>query len=537
MLSNNLNINISSKKLNIDYTKFLSYINWNNFITSSIVELCLLLLILNFFLIIIIKSNKFNNFLKKILNFINYLSYIFLTILSFFKFLNTIKLNNSLDNYWFYSLKLKNNQKLWSNGFCSYLFYNNTVLGDCLIFLSFFIGFICLCILGFKSVTYKLQNILLFSVFGLLTTIMCSTDNLLIMFIMFELLFLPTIYYVYKLTYSKKSDKSINYLVYWTLFGSFCCAMAIMYIYSVTETLNYTKLLSFNFSNLEKNTLYVLFLFGFGVKMPLVPFSSWLLKIHVESSVGFSIFLSGFLVKTAVYCFYICSFFFQTEGNKFLTLCFVILTIYESSINMWTQVDLKKLIAWATIQEMALIVAFLIIGNQQICYLSTIFILMHGILSAIMFFLVEIISNKIQTRSLLELQGLGSYFNDIKLYIWMQLIVFLGFPLTVKFLIEVQVLIIMWNAGPSICIFICIVLSVFGGIGFFKNMISIMYGIRPRTNEKISNKYALDYVTNTPYQDIDNPSYTNRYMSKSQKNILNSLVILLIFINFLVFLL
>lgn len=39
---------------------------------------------------------------------------------------------------------------------------------------------------------------------------------------------------------------------------------------------------------------------GFSVKVPLWPFSSWLLKAHVEASTEFSILLSGYLVKFGV---------------------------------------------------------------------------------------------------------------------------------------------------------------------------------------------------------------------------------------------
>ncbi len=41
-------------------------------------------------------------------------------------------------------------------------------------------------------------------------------------------------------------------------------------------------------------------LVGFAIKVPLWPFSSWLLKAHVEASTEFSILLSGYLVKFGV---------------------------------------------------------------------------------------------------------------------------------------------------------------------------------------------------------------------------------------------
>lgn len=39
---------------------------------------------------------------------------------------------------------------------------------------------------------------------------------------------------------------------------------------------------------------------GFAVKVPVWPCTSWLLKVHVEASSEFSIYLSGFLVKVGV---------------------------------------------------------------------------------------------------------------------------------------------------------------------------------------------------------------------------------------------
>lgn len=41
-------------------------------------------------------------------------------------------------------------------------------------------------------------------------------------------------------------------------------------------------------------------LIGLGVKIPIWPFHFWLTKTHVEAPTYFSIYLSGFLVKTAI---------------------------------------------------------------------------------------------------------------------------------------------------------------------------------------------------------------------------------------------
>ena len=76
------------------------------------------------------------------------------------------------------------------------------------------------------------------------------------MFLCFEFLFLPTMYFVHKLGYSKKIDKANEILFYWTLFGSFLVLCALIYIYSTYNTLNYTLLQQKQFSYLESKLLF-----------------------------------------------------------------------------------------------------------------------------------------------------------------------------------------------------------------------------------------------------------------------------------------
>jgi NADH-quinone oxidoreductase subunit M len=71
-------------------------------------------------------------------------------------------------------------------------------------------------------------------------------------------------------------------------------------ILGVNSMLNLTETFFF-FSQKEIFILSLLFFVGFGVKIPVWPFHYWLTRVHVEASTGFSIFLSGFLVKAAVF--------------------------------------------------------------------------------------------------------------------------------------------------------------------------------------------------------------------------------------------
>ncbi|MCA9496482.1 MAG: hypothetical protein KC589_06055 [Nanoarchaeota archaeon] len=74
---------------------------------------------------------------------------------------------------------------------------------------------------------------------------------------------------------------------------------------------------------------------------------------------------------------------------------------------MWSSSDIKRLIAFATIQEMNLILSFyLILPNTSHTFVN-IFLIMHGILSGLMFFLVDQVQKRFQTRNLVALGGLS----------------------------------------------------------------------------------------------------------------------------------
>lgn len=60
----------------------------------------------------------------------------------------------------------------------------------------------------------------------------------------------------------------------------------------------------------------------------------WLTKTHVEAPAGFSMYLSGFLVKTAVYAFYKFSnsLGYELETFIFVTIC--AFGVADSSLKM-----------------------------------------------------------------------------------------------------------------------------------------------------------------------------------------------------------
>lgn len=366
---------------------------------------------------------------------------------------------------------------------------NGSVLGDVILLLTFSSGMICLYLLGEKNLAKYVSNSSLFIFFYLAINLMVYTTNLLVMFIGFEFLFLPTLFFVYKHGYVQRTDKTLRVLLYWTLCGAFLVLSSLAYLYYKYKTLNFYVLSKTTFTDNENKFLFLAIFIGFGVKVPVFPFHYWLTKIHVEAPAGFSIFLSGFLVKAAVYCLYFFNLIFQTHFSLQVITGVALLGVAESSVKMWNQTDFKKLIAFATIQEMNLILFLLVNLQNTLNYSLILFILIHGWLSTLMFLVVDVIQKKALSRNIVAISGIAYTFPAIKFVLWLIIILFSGFPLTVKFSIEWQILATLVMQSHYVTMVIFFIILVIGTVGFVKQMFIILYGL-PRKDLVISNQIS-----------------------------------------------
>jgi len=209
---NFLKIFINQSKLNVSYKfadpMFGAYIKFSTAIFNLTVIMTIILIIINFITHVFFKS--------------------YITISKFIRYLNlvTISLTLSLLIIKFYfSLKLESILGIFINDLkLEFYLYNNSIsylehftvfssaFSDGILMLSYFTGIICLELLGFKNLFKNINNLSVFFIFNIFVTIMVSTNNLLIMFISFEFLFLPTIFFAYKLGYVKKIDKATKVL-------------------------------------------------------------------------------------------------------------------------------------------------------------------------------------------------------------------------------------------------------------------------------------------------------------------------------------
>lgn len=454
------------------------YIQFSTAIVNMTLYFLITLIILNYIYNIFFKNISY---LMQLLRFINLLVISIILTLLIIKFYFSLKLEQHLGPYMYEIKLIFFKENLTTNYFEFFIVFSSS-FSDAILILSFLTGLICLELLGLKNLFKNINNISIFYIFNFFVVIMVSTNNLLIMFISFEFIFLPTMYFVYKLGYSKKIDKANEILFYWTLLGSFLILCCLSYIYYNYNTLNYIFLQRLQMTNVESQILFILFLIGFGVKIPLAPFHYWLLKVHVESPTAFSIFLSGFLVKSALYCLFMLLTLFNNVNNYLILSVWIFYSLIVATVGLARQTDIKKLIAWATVQEMTFMLLFIIFKQMFLTHTCILFIILHGLMSSYMFYIVDMLQRRFKTRSLLYIKGLHLILPKMTKHIWFLILLFSGFPLTAKFFIEWNLIALMIETNFLILIYVILFVNFAGSIFFCKILFTIIYGVQEDKN-------------------------------------------------------
>ncbi|MNQ78990.1 NAD(P)H-quinone oxidoreductase chain 4 1 [compost metagenome] len=159
-----------------------------------------------------------------------------------------------------------------------------------------------------------------------------------------------------------------------------------------------------------KWTVFIMLLVAFGIKLPIFPFHTWMLKVHTEAPPAVVMIHSGILLKMGAYgLIRFGILFFPAEAQQWawvLALLGVINIVYGALLAM-VQKDFKLVLAYSSISHMGIVLlglaAFNIAGLQGAVFQ----LISHGLISALMFLLVGSIYERTETTQLDRLGGLA----------------------------------------------------------------------------------------------------------------------------------
>lgn len=244
-----------------------------------------------------------------------------------------------------------------------------------------------------------------------------TSQNLFLFFLFFELTLIPMFFLISKWGYLEREKAALHFLVYNGV-GSALLLLAILTLFVKVGDLSFTRVAeALNqaaplplLSDTAALVLFVLLLVAFGVKLPLFPFHTWMLRVHVQAPPPVVMLHSGIQLKMGAYGLLRMGVgFFPAVAAKLATLLAVwgLVNILYGAVLALVQRDLKRVFAYSSISHMGIVLLGLAAMNATGFTGAVFQAVSHGFISALLFLLVGVIWERTGTSTVTEMGGLA----------------------------------------------------------------------------------------------------------------------------------
>ncbi|MEH1818604.1 MAG: NADH-quinone oxidoreductase subunit M [Nostoc sp.] len=235
-------------------------------------------------------------------------------------------------------------------------------------------------------------------------------QDLLLFFLFYELELIPLYLLIAIWGGAKRGYAATKFLIYTAVSGILILASFLGMVW-LSGSSNFA-LATLNATTLPLATQLLLLagiLIGFGIKIPLVPFHTWLPDAHVEASTPISVLLAGVLLKLGTYGLLRFGMNLLPEAWSYLAPWLatwaVISVLYGSSCAI-AQTDMKKMVAYSSIGHMGYVLLAAAAATPLSVLGAVMQMISHGLISAMLFLLVGVVYKKAGSRDLEVIQGL-----------------------------------------------------------------------------------------------------------------------------------
>jgi hydrogenase-4 component F len=228
---------------------------------------------------------------------------------------------------------------------------------------------------------------------------------------------------------------------------------------------------------------FVFILIGYGTKAGIAPMHTWLPDAHSQALAPISAMLSGVLLKTAVYAiirYMIIVNHCTVDGfSGNLLIFFGVLSVLLPAGFILIQKDIKRLLAYSSIEHIGVILFGLGVGGWLGLYGALFHIFNHAINKSLMFFGAGSIIRKYKTHNMRSISGVTGAMPFTGFFVVLGVFALCGMPPFSIFFSELMILISGFSKGryASTAVVIFALALIFAALAY--HFTKILFGKKP----------------------------------------------------------
>lgn len=278
---------------------------------------------------------------------------------------------------------------------------------------------------------------------GAMIVVFAALD-LFLFFMLWEVTMIPMYFMIILWGGPQRIAAGIKFVLY-SLSGSLVLLLAILGLFvEGGKTFDILMLAERTYTPEAQFWIFLAFFLAFAIKLPMLPFHTWLPDAHSEAPTAGSVILAGVLLKMGGYGFLrFCLPMFPEASVMFAPyiLWLSVAGILYGGYMALAQSDLKKLVAYSSISHMGFVTLGIFVFNNHGIQGAILQMVNHGITTGALFLAVGQLYDRTHSRAIQDYGGLQKPMPRFVAFFCLFSVASFGLPGTCNFIGEFLVLV------------------------------------------------------------------------------------------------